>query len=117
MAEVLISWDVFQELLEQRRRNVEEWWSWTIEDCVWDYAMEILEDLGGLQDPELNSPSYIVDNIAVNSEWQTFDEFRKYEEEEAKDLSDDELISYLEERGDYENLFPEERIVLWHLGL
>lgn len=113
---VKISWDVFSDLLETRRKNVEEWWSWTIEDCIWEWALGLLEETGGLPEPELNAPSYIVDNIAVNSDWQTFDEFRCFEEE-ARDLSDDELMSYLEKRGDYEAFFPEEKIILWRLGL
>jgi hypothetical protein len=113
---VKISWDVFRDLLETRRKNVEEWWSWTIENCVWDWAMELLEETGGLPDPELNAPSYIVDNIAVNSDVCTFEEFRLYEKD-VRDFSDDELIEYLEERGEYEALFPEEKIILWRLGL
>lgn len=58
--------EVYLDLLEQRRANVRDWWSWTIPDCIWDYTMELISECGVA--PEYSAPSYIVDNLAVNSE-------------------------------------------------
>lgn len=111
-----ISWENFEELLCTRRDNVREWWSWEIPDCIWDYAMELLEETDGLRDPELNTPSYIVDNIAVNSSWETFDDLRKFYDE-YRGMNDKQIADELEQAGNAFAVFRDEKIVMWRLGL
>lgn len=113
-----IDWMEFEDMLDARRNNVRDWWSWDIPDCIWDYAMETLEESDGLSRPDLNHPSYIVDNIAVNGSWSTFSELTdgNYYPEYAG-LSGDDLVKAIEDRGDAVAVFPEDEIVLWNLGL
>ena len=63
---VEISMDDYISMLEDRRQEVEPR-GWAIPDAVWDYAIEAIEDCG--VDPEHSSPSYIVDNLAVNGDY------------------------------------------------
>jgi hypothetical protein len=113
-----VSWENFEDLLCTRRDNVREWWSWEIPDCIWDYAMELLEESDGLADPELNTPSYIVDNIAVNGSWSEFSELENSDHyPEYAGLSGDDLAEAIEDRGDAIAVFRDEKIVLWNLGL
>lgn len=111
-----MSWDNFETLLDERRNNVWEWWSWDIPDVIWEYALGLLRDSDGLSDPELNYPSYIVDNIAVNGSWEDFDDLRKFYDE-YRDLDDDQIADELERIGDAFAVFREDKIVLWNLGL
>ena len=111
-----ISWENFEDLLCTRRDNVRDWWSWEIPDCIWDYAMELLKETDGLQDPELNTPSYIVDNIVVNSSWETFDDLRKFYDE-YRGMNDEQIADELEQTGRMIAVFQDEKIVLWQLGL
>ena len=106
-----IEMDVYIDLLEQRRANIRDWWSWTIPDCIWDYAMELISESG--VDPEYSAPSYIVDNLAVNSDWTYFDELRAADEQYSG-LSDDEIAEKAEESDGI--VFNDEKIVLWRLG-
>lgn len=111
-----MSWENFETLLEERRDNVRDWWEWDIPDMVWEYALELLRECDGLSDPELNCPSYIVDNIAVNGSWETFDDIR-LSYDEYRDLDDDQIADELEQKGDAIAIFSDEKIVLWNLGL
>ena len=108
-----ISWENFEDLLCTRRDSVRDW---EIPDCIWDYAMELLRETDGLQDPELNTPSYIVDNIAVNSSWETFDDLRKFYDE-YRGMNDEQIADELEQTGRAIAVFRDEKIVLWQLGL
>lgn len=104
MDKVLIDFDVYMELLDERRN---EFWV-SIPDCVWDYAMEYLKEC--IQYVRDTDPKYIVDNLAVNGSWHEFDELRKEGE------MDEELINRLEEDGDYIEIFTDEKIVLYSFG-
>lgn len=110
------SWDNFKTLLNERRNNVWDWWGWEIPDCIWDYATELLEESDGLSDPELNYPSYIVDNIAVNGSWEDFDDLRKFYDN-YRGMYDDQIADELEQEGKAIAVFRDEKIVLWGLGL
>jgi hypothetical protein len=104
-------------LLCARRDNVREWWGWSIPECIWEYALELLRESDGLHDPGLNTPSYIVDNIAVNGSWSSFDYLTPEYYPEYEGLSGDELADAIEDRGNAIAVFREEKIVLWNLGL
>jgi hypothetical protein len=69
---VEIDMDDYIGMLENRRQEVEPR-GWTIPDAVWDYAMETIEECG--VDPEHSSPSYIVDNLAVNGDYGEVSEY------------------------------------------
>lgn len=71
-ATVEISMDDYISMLEDRRQEVEPR-GWTIPDAVWDYAMETIEECG--VDPDNSSPSYIVDNLAVNGDYGEVSEY------------------------------------------
>ena len=109
---VEIDMDVYIDLLEQRRKDVEKWWSWTIPDCIWDYAITFIEECGVSR--EYSAPSYIVDNLAVNTDWAYFDELRATDERYSG-LSDDELTEKAEESDGV--VFKDEEIVMWRLGI
>ena len=80
---------------------------WTIPDCVWNYAVEFLKDCGPSPDPAKNDPSYLVDNIAINGEYGSFDDYRNPGE------SDEELIARVEDEA--MAIFPEEEIIVYSL--
>lgn len=103
---VEITMDTWLSLLENRRGLISPR-GWTIPDCVWDYAVECLKDCGPSPDPAKNDPSYLVDNIAVNSEFHDFDECK------LPDESDEDFIARVERNA--MAIFPEERIVLYSL--
>ena len=100
---VEITMNTWISLLEKRREEIRPR-GWLIPDCIWNYVIELFEDCGPLADPVRNAPDILVDNIAVNSKFGTFDDYRKPGE------SDEELIA----RMKYEALavFPEEEIIL-----
>jgi hypothetical protein len=66
MDTVEISMDDYLDMLDNRRGEIEPR-GWTIPDAVWDYAMQVIEECG--IDPEHSSPSYVVDNLAVNGDY------------------------------------------------
>jgi hypothetical protein len=105
-----MNFDVFYDLCFFRR---DEWPAACIPDCIFDYAMELLEETGGLS-PEYNDPRYIVDNLAANAEWEDFKEFRLYNPE-YKNCSDEEIPEIVGD--DAIAIFPEEKIILYSLGL
>lgn len=61
---VTISWDAYEEALDDRRA-IDETNGLKIDDDVWELAIDYLRETGVPDDP---SPSNIVDNLAVNSE-------------------------------------------------
>jgi hypothetical protein len=63
---VEIDMDDYLDMLVDRRHEVEPR-GWTVPDAVWDYAMETIEECG--VSPEHSSPSYVVDNLAVNGDY------------------------------------------------
>ena len=103
---VEITMDTWISLLEDRREEIRPR-GWTIPDCVWNYAIELFEECGAPGDPKICDPAYIVDNLAVNSDYGTFDDYRNPGE------SDEELISRMEDRA--LAVFPEEEIILYSL--
>jgi beta-glucanase (GH16 family) len=54
------------ELLDERRRYVDENYGWSIPSEVYDYFIEQLES-GCTPDPAHSAPMYVIDNLAVNS--------------------------------------------------
>lgn len=113
---VQLPWELFRDMLEERRQDVNNWWGWEIPDCIWEDVMVLLEAMGGCPDPWNNRPSYIVDNLALNGSWATFEQLRKEYDWGLEKASDDEIIEYLEEEGHYVTIFPDEQMVLLHLG-
>lgn len=111
-----MAWESFETLLEERRNNTRDWWSWEIPDCIWEFAVEILRESDGLSDPGLNYPSYIVDNIAVNGSWEDFDDLRRFYDN-YRGMNDDQIADELEQTGNAIAVFRDEKIVLWNLGL
>lgn len=93
-------------LLEERREEIRPR-GWTIPDCIWNYAVELFEECGAPANPAVCAPDYIVDNIAVNGEYGTFDDYRNPGE------SDEELIARV--KDDALAIFPEEEIILYSL--
>lgn len=106
-----ITFDVFAAWCDYRRATWKQ--AECIPDCVYEYAMEFLEQTGGLS-PEKNTPMYIVDNLAAGGSWEHFDECRKFKDQ-YKSLSDDELMAAVENEA--VAVFPEEKLILWNLGL
>lgn len=102
---ITISMDLYVEILEQRRKNIEEWWQWRIPDIVWDYFIALIEDCG--INPANSDPKYVVDNIAVNGSYGDFSEFMNEGETE------EEFIERAE--GEALAVFPEEKYVIWSL--
>ena len=100
---VEITMNTWISLLEKRREEIRPR-GWLIPDCIWNYVIKLFKDCGPLANPVRNSPDNLVDNIAVNSDFGTFDDYRKPGE------SDEELIA----RMKYEAIavFPEEEIIL-----
>jgi hypothetical protein len=72
---VTISFDTWLDMLEDRRKEVEKNFGWTIPDGVWEQAIAIFEDCGGSEDPQRNDPMFIVDNIAVNGDYGAIEEY------------------------------------------
>lgn len=103
---VEITMSTWLSLLEDRREVISPR-GWTIPDCVWNYAVEILEDCGPSSDPAKNAPSYLVDNLAVNGDYGSFDDYRNTGE------SDEELIARVKNRALV--IFPEEKIIVYSL--
>lgn len=103
---VKITMGTWISLLEERREEIRPR-GWTIPDCVWNYAVEILEDCGPSPDPAKNAPSYLVDNIALNGDFLDFDECK------LPDESDEDFIARVKRNA--MAIFPEERIVLYSL--
>ena len=73
-----IDLDDYIEMLERRKREVADNFGWTIPDGVWDHFLEILEDCGSVG--ENSSPSYIVDNIAVNGDYGPIENYSLLDE-------------------------------------
>ena len=93
-------------LLEERREEIRPR-GWTIPDCVWNYVVGLFEECGAPGDPEICAPDFFVDNLAINSSFGTFDDYRKPGE------SDEELIARMEEE-DATAIFPEEKIIYYY---
>ncbi|MCD8208616.1 MAG: hypothetical protein LUD72_11815 [Bacteroidales bacterium] len=103
---VTITMDDYIKLLNARRAEVEPR-GWTIPDCVWNYFIEIIEDCGTGDNPQHNSPSYVVDNIAVNGDYGNFDNYKEEGE------SDEDFIA--REQDNCMQIFPEERYIIYSL--
>lgn len=98
---ITISFETFKDMLLQRRGEIEYKYGWVIPDDVWDFAMEWLYDSGEIS----ITISEIVDNIAVNGSYKTFDNLRE-EDEDLRGFSNAKIESMLEDklmgvRGDY----------------
>lgn len=64
-------------------------------ESFWKEALERLRDAGWL-DENKNTPSYIIDNIAVNGEIKTLEEIRnEYDIPNMDSMSDEELEEHL----------------------
>ena len=112
-----VTWENFEDALYQRRDKVRKQWDWHIPCCVFEYVLELLRETDGLPNSELNTPSYIVDNIAVNGIWSYFDELNSEHYPEYRGLSGIDLINALYEKGDAIAVFPDAQIVLWNTGI
>lgn len=98
---IKISFEAFKDMLLQRRWEIDSRFGWEIPDEVWDFAMEWLYESGETS----LTISEIVDNLAVNGSYKTFDNLRE-EDEDLMGFSNAKIESMLEGkligvRGDY----------------
>ena len=91
-------------LLDERRNFVAEHYNWQIPDCLWEYFCEIVEECGVYGN---TNPSYVVDNVIVNGDFGSFDDYKQYGE------SDKDFIARVKDEVFYIN--KEERIVCFSL--
>lgn len=113
---VRLPWDIYEELLDSRRDFWDDGSHREIPECIWDWVIEGLKGNGGLPDPWLNDPRYIVDNLIVNGSWEGFEGLRRYYDAYSG-MTDDEIADSIEEEGCACAVFREERLVLWNTGL
>lgn len=108
MKTIEIDVDVYIDLLNERRTYCEVHFGWNCPDCVWDYVMDLIKEIG--VPPEGSDPKYIVDNLIVNGDYGDIDNYKDENETDEqyveRMLKEEEIIEY----------FPEERIVLFGLG-
>lgn len=86
------------EMLNDRRYFIEKNHNWTIPDIVWDYFINSLEE--GII-PYNTSPSYVVDNIAVNGDYGNFEDMKypgETDEEFIERIKDDCLYIDIENK-------------------
>lgn len=102
---IKISMDAYIEALDARRDFVEENYGWHIPDIVWDYLIELITECGVIYSH--SSPSYVVDNVAVNGDYGNFREY----------MNEGESREDFIERAERNALavFPEEEYVIWNL--
>lgn len=89
----------YLDLLEDRKRQCVEDFGWSIPECVWNYALEMIENCG--VDPNNASPKYIVDNIIINGDYHHYDDIREDGEtdEELEKRLEDDVMAFVG-RGD-----------------
>ena len=78
----------------------------------WEQCFEYLEEVGFMGDPQYNSPSYIIDNIAINGEILDFDECKDNFDEIESDYDGD-----VEEWANDEGYLIFDDMVVINLGL
>ena len=91
-------------LLDERRNFVGEHYNWQIPDCLWGYFCKLVEECGVYGN---TNPSYVVDNVIVNGDFGSFDDYKQYGE------SDKDFIARVEDEAFYIN--KDERIVCFSL--
>ena len=105
MKTIEISMDAYIEALELRKDYIEKFYNWVIPDCIWDYAKEIIKKTG--INSEHSEPSYVVDNIAINGDYGSFDDYKE------KNESDKDFIDRI--KNEAIAIFEEERYILMSL--
>lgn len=99
--------DVYIEALHSREEFVVNNFEWaSIPDHVWEYIEDCVRNNIGFTSPE---PEVVIDNIIVNGSYGDFDEFKD------EDQSDEDFIAEREEEGDYIDIFPEDRFIIYSL--
>lgn len=102
MDKIRIEMDIedYLDLLRDRKRQCVEDFGWSIPECVWNYALEVIEDCG--IDPENASPRYVVDNIIVNGDYHHYNDIRNDGEtdEELEERLKDDAIAFVGEADD-----------------
>lgn len=96
--------DEYEEMLNQRREEIAQFFGWTIPDLVWDEYIDLCHDCGFNKS---ETPMVVVDNIAVNGDYGDFDDYKKDGE------SDEDFIDRAE--GEALRVFPEERFVIYNI--
>lgn len=91
-------------LLDERRNFVVEHYGWQIPDCLWECFCELVEECGVYGN---TNPSYIVDNVIVNGDFGSFDDYKQYGE------IDKDFIARVKDEAFYIN--KDERIVCFSL--
>ena len=96
-----IDLDDYIAMLERRKRKVADDFGWTIPDGVWNFFLETLEDCGSVG--ENSSPSYVVDNIAVNGDYGPVENYGVFDDmlREYKDV-------YIDDNGNEKELSDDE---------
>ena len=99
--------DVYIEALHSRETFVVNNFEWaSIPDHVWEYLENCVRDGSGFTNP---TPEAVVDNVIINGFYGDFDEFKD------EDQSDEDFIAEREEEGDYIDIFPEDRFIIYSL--
>ena len=91
------------DMLDERRRFIDETYGWSIPMEVYDYFVQLLED-GYKPDPSRSAPSYVIDNIALNRDYGPVEEYdvfgemaKRYTQRKLKRMRMSELRQLFEE--------------------
>ena len=101
---VEISEDDFIDMLWERVGKARNVYNDYFDDEVWEECFNYLSEIGWL-DPQHNTPSYIVDNLAINSEIV------------AKEDLPSEYGKSFEEMSEEDYMFDTTNFVVFNLGL
>ena len=101
--------DTFKDMLWERVQNYG--YDKYYPESVWWGIFDNLEVMGWLK-PEYNTPSYIVDNIAINGEIKPYDEI-----ESNYNLDGMSVDEWIEDNGYYVVGDPDEQYVIINYGL
>ena len=96
-----LTWDTFESMLWERNAA----WG-NAPAYVVDYYLQKLKDNGGCSNPENNDPKIIMDNIAVNGYYGSFDNWR------LPDEMDDDFIDRIELEYPGVEIFKDERVII-----
>ena len=101
--------DTFKDMLWERAQQ----WGYDeyYPESVWWGIFDYLEEVGWLK-PEYNTPSYIVDNIAINGEIKPYNEI-----ESDYNLDGMSVDEWIEDNGYYVVGDPDEQYVIINFGL
>lgn len=93
---VEIDEDVFIDMIWERINDTK--WGRKYSEEFWTEVIDYLSEIGWMNDPFDNSPSFIVDNIGVNGEiWEKDECIKNYDE--INDDYDGDVDEWIEDKG------------------